>query len=339
MSQPHILTYDAITPTLAAPPLCGARVTLIGRLVMGADAVLGDRALIRADGHDITIGDAFTLGAGGTVHIAHGVYATHIGHRVSADAGAVIHACTVGDDCAIGAGVVILDASVIGAGVILEPGSLVFPGSTLAAGQRYGGQPAVALGAASAAEVAQRRAEIVARVAASLDRDGDQAACAHEYAQNFVASSAAIHGDVQLGAEASIFFSCTVDAGSNRIVIGAQANVQDNSVLRATTGDLMIGAGTTIGHNVTLESCLIGEGCLIGMGAHLAPGTVVDSDTVVAAGTRTEPGTHLTGGQLWGGVPLRILSALKPRHRTMIEETKHQYMLYAQDFRQTDGQR
>lgn len=337
MRNPVILDYDDISPELADFPVCGSNVALIGRLRLGPGAVLGPRAVIRADGHEVTIGAGFVLGAGGTVHIAHGLLPTHVGDRVAAGEGAVIHACEVADDCVIGAQTVILDGSVIGSGAVLEPESIVFPGTRLEGGFHYGGRPVVQLGPVTPEDLAAAREELAQTVRMSVRNEGLPARAPLTTLPNFVASTARVVGRLEMDPEASVFFSCELEAGAHRIRIGAGSNVQDNSVLMAGEGDLLIGARTTIGHNVTLEACRIGDDCLIGMGAHLAPGTVVEDDTMVAAGARSAPGQHLAGGQLWAGSPAKSLGPLKDRHRQMIHGTIPHYIAYAQAFHRSEG--
>jgi carbonic anhydrase/acetyltransferase-like protein (isoleucine patch superfamily) len=138
-----ILPYGGVEPSFGGAPVhAGAGAAVLGRVTLGSRAWLGARAVVRGDGHYVEIGDDFRLGAGGTVHIAHDLYPTHIGAGVTAGRNSVIHACDVGDGCWIGRDVVILDGSRIGPGAALADGSLVFPRSELEGGWLYEGQPA-----------------------------------------------------------------------------------------------------------------------------------------------------------------------------------------------------
>ena len=108
----HVLPYLGTAPRFAGPVLhAGPGAAVLGRAIVGRDAWFGARAVVRADGETVTIGDGFHMGARGTVHIATDEYATSIGDGVTAGPGAVIHACAVGSGCWIGAGAVILDGS------------------------------------------------------------------------------------------------------------------------------------------------------------------------------------------------------------------------------------
>ncbi|HSN32277.1 MAG TPA: gamma carbonic anhydrase family protein, partial [Ideonella sp.] len=149
----------------------------------------------------------------------------------------------------------------------------------------------------------------------------------------FVADSARLAGRVAAAAGASIWYGCRLDARRGTIVLGAQANVQDNSVLVAGEGDLSIGEGSTIGHNVELASCTIGARSLVGIGSRIAPGSVIADDAFVAAGARTTPGQVLEGGFVWAGAPARKLGSLDERKREIVRITAEVYAGYGRAMR------
>ena len=115
----------------------------------------------------------------------------------------------------------------------------------------------------------------------------------------FIAKTARLSGLVELQDRASVFFGCDLDAGDFRIVIGERTNIQDNTRIRCEAGETVIGRDTTLGHNVRLASCRIGERALIGIGAVVAAGTVVEDEVMLAAGATTLPGQTLESGWLW----------------------------------------
>lgn len=332
MTTPFILPFNGVTPRIGLLTGCADRVAVLGRTVIGARALLGAGVTIRADGEDVTIGDDFAFGARGLVHISGGQYETHIGHRVAAGRNAVIHACTVGDDCVIGDDCIILDGAVLGDGVVLMPGSVVFPRSVLEADTVYAGSPARPEGPADAALREGLRQVIV--TAATTDRIPDPMGSVPGI---FTARTARIDGRVEAATNASVFFGCDLTARGGVIRIGPRTNVQDNSILRADAQDLVIGADTTIGHNVQMTDCTIADGVLVGMGARLAPGTKVETDVLVAAGTVTEPGQVLTSGKLWGGNPARPIADMTEARRAVFTSTITHYCDYAAAFRAAQG--
>lgn len=328
---PLVLPFGGTRPDFRGP-LAGSRAgaAVLGRVTLGGGAALGSGSVIRADGHFVRIGSRFRLGDHGTVHIAHDVYPTIIGDGVAAGAEAVIHACTVGDDCVIGDGAVVLDGSVLGNATVLEPGSVVYPRSELAGGHLYAGSPARPVRRLAAGEIAEwqegmRRGGGPAPASAPLAAvSGDIAGSA------YIAGTARLGGRVDLAENASVWFGCELDGGSGGgIFVGAGTNVQDNSRIR---GPAVIGAGTTIGHNVSLAACRIGARSLIGIGARVATGVVVEDDVLLAAGATAEEGQVLTAGWLWAGRPARPVAALDTTRREMIAEIVEVYCGYAKAY-------
>lgn len=337
----NLLRYGDASPSLAsAPRAAQPGHALIGRLTLGRDAWLGAGSVIRADGHDVTAGDDLHLGRGASVHIAHAVYPTVIGHHVTVGVNAVVHACTVHDGAVVEEDCVILDGSVVAAGVVLEAGSVVFPRSALSANTLYAGKPAKPVRTLSADEVAARRAALRAR--------NDAASPAwHEWREAppavdptaFIANSAMLRGRVSAAANSSIWYGCRLDALAGEIMIGARSNVQDNSVLTAAAGGIRIGVDATIGHNVRLDDCTIGDRCLIGIGSHVVAGTVAQDDSFLAAGAVTAPGQVLESGWLWGGAPARKLAPLDERKKALVLGTIVTYCQYADDLAQAQAER
>lgn len=335
-SEPFVLPYAGIRPRLASDPRgCGHRVSLIGRIEIGSNLLCGLGAVIRADGHFVRIGDDFHLGEMSTVHIAHEVYPTIVGHRVTVGRNAVVHACTVGNDCVIEDGAVILDGAKLEDGVLVEAGSIVFPRSFLKGGQVYSGSPAKPIRELEPGERERRALVVQDAVAASLfgaTAPGDGARHAFDDAV-FVAATAQLSGQIEASGGSSVFFGCRLDGGRAAIAIGSNSNVQDNTIIDASEGKVVIGGGTTIGHNVNIRACTIGNGALIGIGSDIAAGTVVDDDVLLAAGSVTSPGQHLGRGWLWGGRPARPISKLDETRRTAMSAIVEQYCAYATDYR------
>lgn len=123
----------------------------------------------------------------------------------------------------------------------------------------------------------------------------------------YVDEAAVVIGDVVIEGEASVWPNATLRGDSGRIVVGADANVQDNAVLHE---DAVLEPETAVGHSgivhaatvaegalvgmnaVVLDDAHIGEGAIVGAGAVVTEGTEVPSETLVA-GTPAEPKTEL----------------------------------------------
>lgn len=327
-----VLPYLHHIPKLAEQPVAlGAGTAVIGRATLGRGAYFGTLAMIRADGHYVTVGEDFWFGARSAVHIAHEVLPTIIGSGVTVGMNSTVHACQVGDHCVVEDNVVILDGSVVGEGCVIAAGSVVFPRTQLPAGHWCEGSPAKPVRPVTAEQLSAARARVRGLMLATRlqPMQGDGFAAGES---NYVAPTASARGQIVLEPDASVWFSCELDGGRHAITVGTGTNIQDNTVVMANAGPVKIGAGVTIGHNVTLQSCEIGNGSLIGMGAVLAPGTVVENDILVAAGTVTLPGQRLTSGFMWAGRPARQLGALDDAKRSIIQYGASHYVDYNRDF-------
>ncbi len=130
----------------------------------------------------------------------------------------------------------------------------------------------------------------------------------------FVAPTAAVIGDVEIGSGSSVWYSAVIRGDVNKIRIGDRVSVQDGCVLHTSGGEayIEIGSNVTIGHNATLHGCRIGNDVLIGMGSTILDNAIVDSGSIVAAGALVLAKTHIPSGELWGGVPAKFLKKLSP---------------------------
>lgn len=326
-----VLPFHDVFPTFAGEPLAaGPRSAVLGRATIGAGAAFGEDCVVRADGEEVRIGDDVFLGHRATVHIVHEQLPAVIGRQVTVGENSIVHACTVGDGCVIDRDVTILDGAKIGAGALIEPRSTVFPRKVLAGGMIYSGSPAVAVRELKPGELGER-AEVI------RGRNGSERALSDAVPQFgddvFIAGTAQRAGRLSLAPLSSLFFSCLADAGMGSISIGANTNIQDNSVIRAGSGETVVGRDVTVGHNVHMGAVRIGDNVLVGMGAALADGTVIESDVLLAAGSLTEPGQVLGSGWLWGGRPAKRMSRLDDARRAGMAENVRQYVEYSQTFR------
>lgn len=334
--HPLILPFGAAVPSFASPlASAGEGSAVLGRVTIGRAGRLGPLAVVRADGHYVQIGDDFELGARSTVHIAHDVFPCVIGDRVSVGADACVHACTVGNDVVIEDRVVILDGATVENNVLLEAGATVFPGKRIASGHVYAGSPAVPVRALSSDDIAERRRRLAtAREAAGSPPPRSVATAGSSIDPTvFIASTASVRGRLEAATDSSIWFSNDFDAGDAVIRIGRHVNIQDNTVVRCITAQgVTIGPSSSVGHNVTLSDCVVGEGSLIGIGSVVAPGTVVGNRVLLAAGAHTEPGQVLESGWLYGRTPARKIAPLDAGKQQMIAFTIATYRQYARDY-------
>lgn len=130
----------------------------------------------------------------------------------------------------------------------------------------------------------------------------------------FLAPTAVIIGDVEVGEESSIWFGAVLrgDEAEHGIRIGARSSIQDNCVIHVSArGPTIVGDDCTIGHGATFESCEVRRGALVGMNAVLLHGVVVGEEALVAAGSVVPAGLQIPPRTLVAGVPARIRKALE----------------------------
>lgn len=156
----------------------------------------------------------------------------------------------------------------------------------------------------------------------------------------FVAQTAAVIGDVEMGPGSSVWFGCTVRGDVERIRIGRDTNVQDNSVIHTTSArdgapgiPTLIGDGVTIGHGAILHACTLEDGCFIGMQALVMDGVVVESGAMVAAGALVPPGKRVRKGELWGGRPAKPMRPMRQAEIDWIPRSAVHYAKLAADYR------
>ena len=151
----------------------------------------------------------------------------------------------------------------------------------------------------------------------------------------FCVDSAEIIGEVEIGAQSNIWFQVVIRGDVNFIKIGERTNVQDGSVIHVTrkTHPTIIGDDVTIGHNVTLHGCEIGNRCLIGMGSIVLDGAVVEDDSMVAAGSLVTPGKTVSSGTLFAGSPAVYKRQLTADEISDLKKSAQNYLNYSENYK------
>ena len=126
----------------------------------------------------------------------------------------------------------------------------------------------------------------------------------------YIAPGAVVAGDVELGAQVSVWPGCVLRGDYGRITVGARTNIQDGTVIHATaTLATVLGADVVVGHGARLEGCVVEDAALIGMGAIVLHQARIGGGALVAAGAVVTPRTEVPSGALASGVPARISPA------------------------------
>lgn len=135
-------------------------------------------------------------------------------------------------------------------------------------------------------------------------------------ASAWVADSAQVIGKVDLGPDTSVWFGVILRGDSERLEIGKGSNIQDGSVIHADPGfPAVLGEYVSVGHQVMLHGCTIGDGSLIGMGATVLNGARIGREVLVGAGALVTEGREIPDGALVLGRPGKVARMLEPEER------------------------
>ena len=155
-------------------------------------------------------------------------------------------------------------------------------------------------------------------------------------ASAWVADSAQVMGNVVLGEDASVWFGTVVRGDTESITIGAGSNIQDASVLHADFGKpLVVGERVTVGHQVMLHGCTIGDESLIGIGAIVLNGARIGKNCLVGAGSLVTEGKEFPDGSMIMGTPAKVVRQLTPEQIEGLRLSAQHYIDNARMFRAT----
>ena len=150
----------------------------------------------------------------------------------------------------------------------------------------------------------------------------------------YVFETATVIGTVILGARVSIWPYATLRGDNEPIEIGDDSNVQESSVLHADPGfPLTIGRRVTVGHQVMLHGCAIGDGSLIGIQAIVLNGAVIGRNCLIGAGALITEGKQIPDGSLVVGSPAKVLRQLEPAHIERMNRDTDSYVRRAVAYR------
>ncbi len=153
-------------------------------------------------------------------------------------------------------------------------------------------------------------------------------------ASAWVADSAQVMGNVELAENTSIWFGAVIRGDTEIIRIGRGTNIQDASVLHADIGKpLSVGENVTVGHQVMLHGCTIGDGSLIGIGAVVLNGARIGKGCIVGAGSLVTEGKEFPDGSMIMGSPAKVVRQLSPEQQETLKMSAVHYVENAQRFK------
>jgi carbonic anhydrase/acetyltransferase-like protein (isoleucine patch superfamily) len=151
----------------------------------------------------------------------------------------------------------------------------------------------------------------------------------------FIAPTASIIGDVEIGDGASVWFGAVLRGDEAGIRIGRNTSVQDNAVIHVYEGhDTIIEDHVTIGHGAILEACHVKSGALIGMNAVVLDRAVIGRHALVAAGSVVLEGQEIPEGVLAAGAPAKVKRALEGSSKKWLEVGASAYVRLTKSYRE-----
>jgi carbonic anhydrase/acetyltransferase-like protein (isoleucine patch superfamily) len=143
----------------------------------------------------------------------------------------------------------------------------------------------------------------------------------------FLAPTATVVGDVELGDGASVWYGAIVRGDVHSIRIGEDSNVQDAAVLHGTLGEwpVIVGARVSIGHHATVHGAVVEDDALIGIGARVLDGARIGAMSLIAAGALVREGMVVPPRSLVAGVPGVVKRALTERELEILRRTPKRY--------------
>jgi gamma-carbonic anhydrase len=149
------------------------------------------------------------------------------------------------------------------------------------------------------------------------------------------AEGSVVVGDVEIGAESSLWFGTVVRGDVNAVRIGSRTNLQDLTVVHVTSGThpTVVGDEVTVGHRVVLHGCTIRDRALIGIGSVILDGAEVGPEAMVGAGALVPPGMKVPPRTLVLGAPARPIRSLTEAEVAHLRESAERYVAYAARYR------
>lgn len=151
----------------------------------------------------------------------------------------------------------------------------------------------------------------------------------------FVAPGSYIIGDVQIGAQSSVWFNAVLRGDEGPISIGNRCSVQDNVTCHLYEGSpLVVEDEVTIGHNAILHGCTIRKRSIIGMGSTILDGADIGEECIIGANTLIPAGKKIPPRSLVIGSPGRVVRELNDEDLQLIQLSIDTYVEKGREFKQ-----
>ena len=151
----------------------------------------------------------------------------------------------------------------------------------------------------------------------------------------WIAPTAAVIGDVTIGAGSNVWYHCVLRGDTNFIRIGAGTNIQDGTIIHVNRAAeaTIIGDHVTVGHAAIIHACTIGDESLIGIGAIVLNGAKIGKNCLVGAGALVTEGKEFPDGSMILGSPAKVVRQLTPEQIEGLARSALGYVENAKRFR------
>ncbi len=151
----------------------------------------------------------------------------------------------------------------------------------------------------------------------------------------FIADSAEIIGDVQIGEFSSIWFNAVIRGDMGKISIGYRTSIQDNVVIHTDPSMVTeIKDNVTVGHGAVLHGCRIGNNVMIGMNATVLNDAVIGDYSIIGANALVAPGKVFAERSVILGIPAEIKRQVTEKEKEHIEENAALYVELANRYKE-----
>lgn len=150
----------------------------------------------------------------------------------------------------------------------------------------------------------------------------------------YVSESVDIIGDVKVEENVSIWFGARLIADMNKIVIGANSNIQENAVVHVDIeSPVIIGENVTIGHSAIIHGCNISNNVLVGMGSIILNNAKISKNSIVGAGALVTQGKEFEEGVLILGNPAKAVRKLSEEEIKSIKRSADNYVALSKKYK------
>lgn len=143
----------------------------------------------------------------------------------------------------------------------------------------------------------------------------------------YISESVDIIGEVVIEKNVNIWFGTRIRGDMNKIYIGENSNIQENSVVHVDSHcETNIGKNVTIGHGAIIHGCIISENVLVGMGSIILNGAKIGKNTIIGAGSLVPQSKEYEEGVLILGSPAKVIRKLTEDEIKGIERSANNYV-------------